>query len=114
VGVGYSGHARGLDPVFGQVSVDRGLGRGRRGGGDRPLRAWAPLGSNSFINGSIWALAVFDDGGGEALYVGGSFVTVGGMDLFLFIAKWDGSSWMPLGSGMDGTRAANADIQHSR
>jgi len=44
---------------------------------------------------------VYDDGGGEALYVGGAFDTAGGVEA-KNIAKWDGSSWSPLGSGLDG------------
>ena len=49
----------------------------------------------------VFALAAFDDGGGEALYVGGSFQTAGGV-VARQIAKWDGSRWSPLHSGMNG------------
>ena len=46
---------------------------------------------------------MFDDGGGPALYAGGDFTTAGGVAAN-GIAKWDGSSWTALGSGM------NADV----
>ncbi|MHC4652941.1 MAG: hypothetical protein ACYTES_19035 [Planctomycetota bacterium] len=49
----------------------------------------------------VHALAVFDDGSGPALYAGGNFTTAGGGEAN-FIARWDGSSWSPLGIGMSG------------
>ena len=42
---------------------------------------------------------VFDDGSGPALYAGGGFTTAGGVPANS-IAKWDGSSWSALGSGL--------------
>src|SRR6185295_11851258 len=42
----------------------------------------------------------FDDGTGTALFVGGSFSTAGGIPAQA-IAKWDGSTWAPVGSGMN-------------
>jgi hypothetical protein len=64
--------------------------------------AWSPLGSGvSYI---VRALAVFDDpsgaGAGPALYVGGGFQLAGG-DAANFIARWDGSQWSPLSSGVN-------------
>ena len=60
--------------------------------------SWCPLGSGTSIGAS--ALAVFDDGtgGGPALYAGGGFASVGGLDAN-GIAKWNGDSWSPLGDG---------------
>ena len=52
------------------------------------------------LDGPVYAQATFDDGSGEALYVGGEFTTAGGLAVF-GIAKWDGSAWSALGSGMD-------------
>jgi len=45
-------------------------------------------------------MTVFDDGSGPALYVGGSFLTAGGVQANN-IARWNGSTWSPLGSGID-------------
>jgi hypothetical protein len=42
---------------------------------------------------------VFDDGGGPALYAGGSFTTIGGVAAN-GIARWNGSRWSALGSGI--------------
>ncbi len=41
------------------------------------------------------SLQVFDDGNGPALYVGGEFTGVGGMNA-RHVAKWTGSSWAPI------------------
>lgn len=60
--------------------------------------SWSPLGSG-LGNNAVLAMATFDDGSGEALYVGGSFATAGGQTVN-GIAKWNGTSWSPLGSGV--------------
>ena len=52
------------------------------------------------MNGTVKALTVFDDGGGPALFAGGYFTNAGGVTANR-IAKWDGSSWTALGSGMN-------------
>jgi hypothetical protein len=52
------------------------------------------------IDGTVRAMAVFDDGGGPALYVGGEFTTAG-TSYAPRIAKWDGTSWSALGTGMN-------------
>jgi hypothetical protein len=69
--------------------------------------AWSALGSGTTgITGSnVSALAVFDDGSGPALYAGGSFTLAGGVSANS-IAKWDGSSWSALGSGIVGSVTA--------
>ncbi len=54
------------------------------------------------MNARFYALSVFDDGGGPALYGGGLFTTAGGVAAN-FIARWNGSSWSPQGSGMNDT-----------
>ena len=46
-------------------------------------------------------MALYDDGAGEALYVGGQFGMAGGAPAGS-IAKWDGSSWSTLASGVSG------------
>ncbi len=63
--------------------------------------SWSALGSG-MTGGAIpfvLALAVFDDGGGPALYAGGPFSTAGGVAASK-IAKWDGSNWSALGGGV--------------
>ncbi|MGD2109598.1 MAG: hypothetical protein PVI86_09420 [Phycisphaerae bacterium] len=51
---------------------------------------------------AVEALVVFDDGNGPALYAGGTFSSAGGVAANN-IAKWNGTSWSPLGLGTDGT-----------
>ena len=50
---------------------------------------------------SVEALAVFDDGSGEALHAGGQFFNAGAVQANR-IAKWDGGAWSTLGKGMTG------------
>ena len=52
------------------------------------------------LRGAGAALAVFDDGSGPALYVGGAFTTAGDVTASR-IARWDGTSWSALGTGMN-------------
>jgi hypothetical protein len=47
-------------------------------------------------------VAVFDDGTGPALYVGGEFVTAGGVTVNN-IARWDGSALSAVGNGFNGS-----------
>ena len=69
---------------------------------------WSGLGSGMGPSGAlVEGLAVHDDGSGAKLYAGGTFTTAGGQAANR-IARWDGSSWTPLGSGMDGTVEALA------
>jgi hypothetical protein len=55
----------------------------------------------------IEAMAVFDDGSGEALYVGGEFSRAGGASVN-GLAKWDGTQWSDVGGGVNGTVRAIA------
>jgi hypothetical protein len=65
--------------------------------------SWLPtFGEVPGVNGSVDALAVFDDGSGAALYAGGTFTSAVGVAANS-IAKWNGSSWSALGSGVNGT-----------
>jgi len=61
--------------------------------------AWSALGSGSGMNDVVYALGVYDDGTGPALYAGGRFASAGGVPANL-IAKWDGAAWSALGSGL--------------
>jgi hypothetical protein len=62
--------------------------------------SWSALGAGVGGFPSIDSLTVFDDGGGAALYAGGNFTTAGGAGASN-IAKWNGTSWSALGSGMN-------------
>ena len=60
--------------------------------------AWDATIGQPGVTGPVYALAVFDDGGGEALYAGGSFSQAGGTSASN-IAKWNGTQWSALGTG---------------
>jgi hypothetical protein len=64
-----------------------------------------PAWSSSFglpgTDGSVRAFATFDDGGGSALYAGGSFVSAGEAAA-LHVARWNGTTWSSVGEGFDG------------
>ena len=49
------------------------------------------------FNGEVRAAVVWDDGGGDTLYVGGTFT-----EPFAHLARWDGVSWSDVGGGTDG------------
>jgi hypothetical protein len=75
--------------------------------------AWSALvgPSGEGVNGTVRALAVFDDGSGPALYVGGNFFNAGGVAATR-VARWDGSAWSALvgPSGM-GVNSGVADLE---
>ncbi len=70
--------------------------------------SWSPLGDGLLDDDGdptvAYALEVFDDGSGTgpALYAGGDFRLAGGAPADC-IARWDGSSWSPVGKGIDET-----------
>lgn len=66
--------------------------------------AWSQVGGGIGCC-AILAQAVFDDGTGPALFVAGQFVTVSGVPANN-IAKWDGSAWSALGSGVSGASSS--------
>lgn len=63
--------------------------------------SWSALGSGINIGGRVLAMAVFDDGSGDALYAAGDIASAGGESVSN-IARWDGSSWSDVGGGVDG------------
>ena len=67
---------------------------------------WSALGSG-LQQGSGNSLAVYDDGSGPALYVSGDFATAGGVSAS-YIARWNGTSWSAVGSGLDYIASAMA------
>ncbi len=71
---------------------------------------WSPVATPGGVgvNGSVQALAVFDDGASVHLAVGGSFQQAGGITANN-LARWDGTSWHPFGDRTPGTdRYVNA------
>jgi trimeric autotransporter adhesin len=68
---------------------------------------WSDLGTG--VNNTVLAIAVRPVGGGAGseLIVGGAFTQAGGQTANR-IARWTGTAWAPLGSGMNGTVAALA------
>ncbi len=79
----------------------------RRDAGGKPANniarwdgvAWSTLGEGVSIR--VYALTVFDDGNGPALYVGGLLSQAGGNPVNR-IARWDGSTWSDVGEGVLG------------
>lgn len=63
---------------------------------------WSSFGPDGGILGfAVYAMSVFDDGSGPALYVGGSFEPAGGVPA-PNLAKWDGVAWSAVGPGLTG------------
>jgi len=52
---------------------------------------WHPLGSGA-DRGGVARMTVFDDGTGPALYVGGDFKSIGGVEAY-GVGRWDGQRW---------------------
>jgi hypothetical protein len=64
---------------------------------------WSSLGSgitDCCSSASVNALAVWDDGSGPALFAAGVFPAAGGASQARNIAKWNGTSWSALGTGL--------------
>ena len=68
---------------------------------------WSPMGAG--LNEIVRSLQSFDDGSGEgsSVYAAGSF-TESGNAAVNYIARWDGTNWMPLGDGLGNAVAAMA------
>lgn len=66
---------------------------------------------DGIASSDVEALAAFDDGSGIALYAAGNFTQAGGVAAN-YIAKWNGHTWSPVGSGLPdrGTALAVADL----
>ena len=60
---------------------------------------WTSMGGIGGVNSTVTATVV--DASGN-LYIGGGFFTIAGDAFATSIAKWDGSRWMALGSGLNG------------
>ena len=62
-------------------------------------QCWQPGFHENGPDDEVFALAAYDDGSGPALYVGGRFGAAGPVRT-RNIAKWSGSAWSPLGTGL--------------
>ena len=119
-GVNWTALGGGLnDKVFALARFDDGSGAGPElyAGGEFTLADGAPAQGIAKWNGVAWqpvgggldgvqfptarAFALYDDGSGAALFVGGQFKTAGGVAA-RNIARWDGSSWQGLSGGVAG------------
>lgn len=61
--------------------------------------AWSRVGAGLDSDSVVYAMHAFDDGSGSALYVGGQIVHAGTTSA-ANIARWNGTSWSALGSGI--------------
>ena len=67
---------------------------------DRDSNIWSGL-DGGLGNGFVQAMATFDNGSGTELVVGGWFTgTISGIPYTANIAKWNGSDWSALGTGI--------------
>lgn len=62
-------------------------------------QSWSSVGPDEDNGGSVLDMVVGDDGSGPALYVGGSFGTIGGI-VSPRIARWNGAEWSSVGGGL--------------
>jgi trimeric autotransporter adhesin len=98
-------HDDGRGPaLFAGGEFDRAGGRPARNVARWDGQGWTTLGAG--LDAPVLALAVFDDGlgGGPDLYAGGLFTASGaglGRVPAARIARWDGTGWSALGSGLD-------------
>jgi len=74
---------------------------------------WRDSFSTSVVDDDVKALAIYDDGTGDPLYVGGYFTNVRGLPVN-HITRWDGAAWSalagPYATGISGwTRALASD-----
>jgi len=73
-----------------------------------PSTGWEPVGGGFDPDvGAAITMAVFDDGSGEALYVGGALISAGGVSVS-GIVRWDGDAWTDVGGGVIGAVTALA------
>jgi hypothetical protein len=65
---------------------------------------WLPVGDGLGITGTfsptVFALEMFDDGSGPALYAGGRFDSIGGAPGTSMLGRFNGSSWEGVGPGL--------------
>ncbi|HMN95719.1 MAG TPA: hypothetical protein PKC43_05650 [Phycisphaerales bacterium] len=73
--------------------------------------AWQSVGAQleSFLS-AVWSFAVWDDGSGEALYVGGNYLNIGGQGID-HIAKFNGTTFSPVGGTIVGPAQIVLDMR---
>lgn len=73
--------------------------------------AWESVNAQlqSFLS-AVWSFAVWDDGTGEALYVGGNYLNIGGLGID-HIAKYDGVTFSPVGGTIVGPNQIVLDMR---
>lgn len=114
VGLGIGDGTPGGASVVALAAFDDGSGSALYAGGSFASAGGAPAQDVARWDGSQWtalgsglaggpapsvrAMAVFDDGGGPALFVGGDFTSAGGSPVDR-IARWDGHQWSALAGG---------------
>lgn len=126
LGVGISGDY--LQSVYALETFDDGSGPALYAGGRFESAGAAPANAIAKWDGATWSslssgvvglsndvrsLAIFDDGTGSALYIGGSFDLAGGMAAEN-IARWDGTTWSAVGNGFQGDDQGNDEYQGVR
>ncbi len=104
-GSGESLYAAGRFTTAGSTRADRIA----RLDGDR----WSALEGGGIGDSTAWsevvqALCAYDDGSGASLYAGGSFSAAGGIPA-QNVARWNGSGWSALGSGIEGSSTSGVD-----
>jgi hypothetical protein len=74
-------------------------------------QTWSNVAGSMNAEGEVYCLAAVNGGSSNALYVGGPFVSAGGVAVRR-AAKWDGATWTPLGTGLAAyARTAFAELQ---
>ena len=64
--------------------------------------AWASMGAQlDQFDDAVWALKSFDDGSGEALYIGGNYLGIAGTTID-HLARFDGTTYTSVGGGTIG------------
>ncbi|HYF14470.1 MAG TPA: hypothetical protein VD971_05280 [Phycisphaerales bacterium] len=120
-GTAWSGFGTGMNDIVNAVTVDDSGdliagGRFSTAGGTPVNRiarwdgsAWQPLGGGVGGTPPFYIVSLHSEVNGD-LYAGGFFSTAGGAPANN-IARWDGASWSPMGSGINGV--VNAITNHN-
>ena len=98
-----SGPALYIGGNFEDLGAQAGLNHIARWDGESFSAVGGTIGGNVPL--IVFEIASWDDGDGDALYIGGRFTSVDGVEASR-IAKWDGEQWHRLGDGLTGPGAA--------